>query len=376
MGQNQPLELSEDEKRDLSFQLLVEFSFSALRSLIDAAGPDRTVALNRPYWHHAGNAAGIILKNSMGLKERDPGSVISAFAFVFHVTRMKYEVFEILGTDWKEIHMLSCPFETAPPEFCQLLDGPIANGMIEAFDLNQKVVVYQRKTQGAPFCVMRIVQEGSSQKRPEGQERVTAWPQATGISREEADSWVVQYIAEHWVMITRAMMDFEGSEAALRTQLMSMKGLGLSLGLRFQGPSPRHEGEVERIAPLLEFSNQLFHQEGRLKIASPDHAEREILSCPFQSAPPALCLQYEAFFNGVCEAINPSYEFVYDRMMTKGDKTCHWTIRKKRGILESKEEPSEGQIAESALGILKKRFARGEISKDEYREQRDVLLEK
>ncbi len=51
---------------------------------------------------------------------------------------------------------------------------------------------------------------------------------------------------------------------------------------------------------------------------------------PFSQAPPDVCLQYEAFFRGVCEAVDPDFEFAYDRMMSDGDETCHWVIRKNR----------------------------------------------
>jgi len=56
--------------------------------------------------------------------------------------------------------------------------------------------------------------------------------------------------------------------------------------------------------------------------------------------------------------------------MTKGDKTCHWTIRKKGGPLREKSTEDD------ALRTLRLRFAQGEITPEQYREFRDVLMEK
>jgi hypothetical protein len=108
-----------------------------------------------------------------------------------------------------------------------------------------------------------------------------------------------------------------------------------------------------------------------------DLVEGQIDECPFSGGPTEICSQYEAFFNGLCEAINPDCEFAYDRMMTKGDKTCHWTIRKKG---EPAKEKPQGEAAkepgENAFELLKKRLVKGEITPEQYRQLRDILLEK
>jgi hypothetical protein len=101
--------------------------------------------------------------------------------------------------------------------------------------------------------------------------------------------------------------------------------------------------------------------------------EKIIHSCPFEDVSYEVCKHLEGMLNGICEAINPSYEFAYDRMMTMGDKSCHWTIKKKESMIEK----PESQVADKdeMLRKLKWRLTNGEITPEQYKELRDLLLE-
>jgi hypothetical protein len=66
-------------------------------------------------------------------------------------------------------------------------------------------------------------------------------------------------------------------------------------------------------------------------------------------------------------------------MMSKGDGTCHWVVRKKgepakKEALEPQRE-SPKVLEDDPMKTLKMRFAKGEISEEEYRRQKAVLLE-
>jgi predicted hydrocarbon binding protein len=366
--------LTGQEMTDLSFQMITEFSFSALRNLVDLAGSEAAIELNRPYWDHAGQAAALILIKNLGLKQGTHRDVESMYGFITQVMRIEGEFVEVEGTDWQEMRIHSCPFESGPPEFCFLLDHVVSSAMTEVIMPGTEAVAVQMRTRGDPYCVILNRPIGSRKERPEGRVRSLPGPSPLPISREDADSWAVQYIAEHWVMITRAMMGFERAEEVLQAQLRSMRELGLAYGLRLkEGASHAHQG-AQGIASLLEFSNLLLHQEGESRAIGPDSVACEIVSCPFQHAPPALCAQYEAFLEGMGEAVDQACCVRYERMMTKGDRTCRWVVQRKEAeALPSKPEAGITSSAEEPLKVLALRLARGEISEEEFERKRRLL---
>lgn len=105
-------------------------------------------------------------------------------------------------------------------------------------------------------------------------------------------------------------------------------------------------------------------KKGKAEKTSEQTIEKEIIECPFSSAPPEICSQFQSFFNGICEVIDPEYEFRYDRMMTKGARTCHWTIMKKEGPVKSKFN-DDGHSDELTKNLAL-RLSKGEISIEEF----------
>jgi len=69
--------------------------------------------------------------------------------------------------------------------------------------------------------------------------------------------------------------------------------------------------------------------------------------------------------------MNPEYEFAFDRMMSKGDSTCHWAVRKK-GEPE-KEKPKEETPSDDSAKMLAMRFAKGEITHEEFDKSMELL---
>jgi hypothetical protein len=180
--------------------------------------------------------------------------------------------------------------------------------------------------------------------------------------QELEDSFSVQYYAEWWVIATRALIDHLGEEKAAIVLGPYMKYSGVSYGLKASSFQHEESGQVRINRCLIEITESL-QMKASPPASSDNIGEWTIIECPFKDAPIQVCRQFESFCNGICEAIDPSYEIAYDRMMTKGDKTCHWVVRKKGK--PTQEKSKEEAPSEDPAKALAMRFAKGEITDEE-----------
>jgi hypothetical protein len=149
--------------------------------------------------------------------------------------------------------------------------------------------------------------------------------------------------------------------------------IGADLGLKIKELMPMAGESAESLGRLVQSLAQVLNQRYKPAIVIPDCFEVEVTDCACQTYTPEFCGQYGALVSGIINSLNLEFEFIYDRMMTKGDETCHWVIRKK-GALPNDEKESV-RASESSLELLKKRFARGEINEENYRRMKRVLEE-
>jgi len=191
------------------------------------------------------------------------------------------------------------------------------------------------------------------------------------LSKEDWDFWGRATAGENWAIVTRALVDRMGDEKAVALMDPYMRQSGLAFGLRW-AQSSKLSGSEDWILAAVYAVQESFG----MKLSGTRENEgqlNEVTACPFSGSSPVICHQLEAFFNGICEAIDPEYEFAYDRMMSKGDKTCHWTISKKGGLAtqQSKDEAA----ADDPIKRLTNKYIDGEITEEDFRKKLAVLKE-
>ncbi len=147
-------------------------------------------------------------------------------------------------------------------------------------------------------------------------------------------------------IFTSISIDLIGSERTLELALPQAKMLGIKVGKNLIGGSGG-DGNIQTIREKLDFLGSMQGHIGTPVKLVGSGLEREIKECPCKGSSPEVCKQFEAISNGVCEVINPDFEFAYDRTMSEGDTTCHWVVRKKAvdkeaKIMEAIEDTSLG----------------------------------
>jgi hypothetical protein len=374
MGEQDSVPIANEGQNELACDLLTDFIIMTFQSLIDVVGPSKAIELNRKYFQNHGEAGALSMKKRLDLPSDFSGVNLMARFVSFWLRRdFSYECM----SDRISWASTTCRFEKAPPEFCLLWEIILGRAAVQAIypDYENYFDMFcdRMRSQGDPICSGRsILKPGVAPPGPTRPMPILEMPE---ISQEEIDFWTIQVLGEEWVMCTKAVMDHDDPIAVLDVLCRRMKEHGRAMGPVLTAKYGVQGNDAIAIGGLLDSINMMFQQVGPVIFSNPHMVEKEIRECPFQNSTKEMCKQFESFCNGICEAIDPDYEFVYDRMMTKGDESCHWTIRKKGPSEELDIEKWSGSSNETALDLLKKRLVRGEITPDQYRKLRDILSE-
>jgi hypothetical protein len=365
MGQNQPLKLSEEEQKELPIGLLWEWWTAATQALVDAVGSEEALKALRPYYLNANNAASQIASSYFTELAKDPDflSMMGIFAaeswFGGKATIEASDNFSVL-----EIH--GCRTRGECKELCQMTCKELMDNQAQYKSREAFAVLEKSLCKGDDFCRILIGTTEGMIGQDSKEFREVRHPD---ISEWEFHSFQMQYLSESWVFTTRAMIDRLGAQVARERLCSFMRRSGLSYGIKamrmFEG-----EPKAAVVQGVIRSINDGHFKKGKTQVCD-GSIEEEVEECPFSQAPQEVCLQYEAFFNGICDAIDPDSEFRYHRMMTDGDRTCYSTIRKKGESL--KEKTKEEVAIGDPVKMLALRLAKGEISEDEFDRKRRLL---
>ena len=360
------MELSEEEKEELSVGLLREWWITTTQALVDVAGTDEALRRLKPYFLHSGKAAIRVLSSIPGLSFPNVEISIDNAAYAIAIALGGQFLPAYAADDRSYIgEIRNCATRGACKEACiSFCSFTAASGTQELYPDYDNVLI-SSLSNGDPCCQWLLSKKGRKAKVvPTDFFRIPREQVYCDPFDEDTKKYLgLAYCGEIWVLATRAIIDFGGSEAALNILRPRMFHSGISLGNKFSNRLNAHVGKMGSILDLLYIIQHLHQQKGTSSTGS-EMAQGTVDECPFaSSAPPEICLQYEAFFNGICEVIDSSYEFAYDRMMTKGDKTCHWTIKKKGELV--KEKLKEEAPSDDPVKMLAMRFAKGEITEEE-----------
>jgi hypothetical protein len=367
MEQNQSLELSEEEKKELPIGLLGEWWIAATQALVDTVGTSAALGLLAPGFRHHGRSGYHILARSMGLKEEE----ISTFApleclaeTIMSGSPARVELHED-GVIWT---IEDCRTAGQCKEVCLSFCYNRGVGMVMESVQGMEFLLHESLSQGDLRCLASIGKCGKG--LPVGRLIQVYLPESLGLSKQEWDFWSRAIMGENWVIVTRAAVEALGKDKAVAMLEPYMHQSGISLGLRMKwniGGATAQEKALEAIAMV----QGCLGMEGRDEMSG--SFSGEISTCPFSGAPAEICEQFEVFLGGLCEAVDSDLKFSYDLMMTRGDKICHWTIRKKGEV--AKEKPKEEVAPDDPIKRLANKFIDGEITEEEFRKKMAVLKE-
>jgi hypothetical protein len=366
MGQNQPLAWFEEEKKKQLSELSAQFLWNWVAMIFDVfiqeAGPERTLSAIRPHIKHSGMAQAQNALKFLGKQKSELENLTAPWMFVYGTLFGEDFLTVVLKETCAVAELRKCPISYSRPEICIALSHYVSEGWCEAINTEYETVWTQHQTEGAPSCKFILKRKDAylSSLEFEEEKAIIPYPE---LSEEMRNYIRYDAPAESGIIFTTAFLEVSGSERALKLLRKRAGEWGSQVGPAIAKKLGIVGKETADLAKIVDSFEQTIGLNGGIT-SHGNLAQKEIIDCPLSIGPPEHCLQLESFLSGICEAINPDYEFTYDSMMTRGDKTCHWTIRKKGELVKEK---TKGEItSEDPAKALGLRLARGEISLEDF----------
>lgn len=356
MGENVLSIIHEEEEGDLSISLFREWWVASTAALAEEVGTSRALTYLVPGFKHHGRAGYQIFAKSMGWEEDDLDTLARFECFAKPMISgypARVELHED-GIIWS---VQACCTMGRCKEACLSYCYHGGMGMTEAFGHDMEYQLHESISQGDDRCLGSIQRRGKG--LPSGGLVRSYALESSVLTKMDRGFWSRAAMGEAWTMVTRIAIDCLGEQRARAVLDPPMYRSGRALGTQAVNEVGREEAG-DRLEEMVAHIQSCFAMDAKCPGAS---SSGEISSCPFSGGPAEMCHQFEAFMDGVCSAIDPGRRFTYDRMMTKGDTRCHWTMARR----ETAEDGATAHRAEEdpikALGL---RLAKGEISLEAF----------
>jgi hypothetical protein len=378
MGQNQPLGLSEDKKKELSpsktdasihnlaYDCISQVVVQDFKLFLETVGAQKVLSAYQPMGEYSGHAIARNFLNRLELKGDGSDVVaIPVYAFTNNMLNCSSDPIEIRERG-VEVRTTSCIASKngVPPEYCVAVSHNAGNGVAKEINPEFEIVYTHHLTQGDPYCRYVVKRRSDRMGDMNDLGNLLRVLPPIELPESEKEALTTSYNCSIWINTIRAMLEILGSEDTIALIEVPSKLKGKAFGKdarKLLGLENTDARDAELVIETLGLALGQDHK--RLEDGS-DLVMAEIKGCALMDGPFETCKQFELLADGICEAIDPSYEFAYDSMMTKGDKTCHWTIKKKGELVKVK---TKGEVtSEDPARALGLRLARGEISLEEF----------
>ena len=319
-----------------------------------------------------------MVRQKMGIQGNDVVSVAMPY-YVAHYGTSRGNIKPMEVRDGKAIvELYACPGVPAggPAEMCIAVSHYLAMGMCEAVNPDYEFVFTHHLLNGDNCC--RYVVKKKSDKFSLGNPGRLEKTIPLELPPSELDMWVEFEEAGQLGLATYACLELIGSQRILEITAPAHRNTGLRAGAMIKKEAGGRS-DLSTLRDGVDLLCRSVHETTSSAKITDSGIEKEI-DCPFKSYFPAnlnsvpipeMCMQLEEVLKGICESINPDYEFAFDRMMSKGDATCHWVVKKKAE--PSNQKPKEEALSHDPFKRLTNRFVDGEITEEEYEKKLAIL---
>jgi len=339
--------------------LIFECASNVFKGLLTEIGPAGTLTAIKPYGNIYGRNIGGIAKEMRMSPGNDVISVaMPYYSGVYATSEGNIKPMEIRNGK-AVVELYACPTKEvgSPPELCAMSHFN-SEGICQVINPEYEYVFTHHLNSGDDCCRF-IVKKKSEKLISKGAEPKTLpflsmFRKPVDVETEQLGNleMTIPYNVpphlnhttslligvNYFNLFTVASIATIGSQRTIELGEPLAKGTGIKLGTKWKEESKGTQ-DLDLIREKLNNLDNILNRKGEPPSCSVSTIEREIVDCPLKGALPEQCKHLEGVFNGICEAIDPDYEFKYDRMMSKGDHSCHWVVKKK--IARQQESESD-----------------------------------
>jgi len=308
--------------------LLIEFTISSLHELLKCSDNAKVYEIGKKMVMEETISSPAFQMESMSKKkgiEAAIGPLLVAQQAIGGPDNIEVEMREkgAVGT------IRDCPFKNARPELCVIMSHVGSEVLCQLADPELECLWTNHMTAGEPFCRYVIKKKGVIYKDPDSLGNVLMKLPRVDLTDEQLAQFKNYALATYWTNNTICFKMLHGQEKTTEVLGANAKRIGKNFGSLLIEANMLPARDIAVMGGLVHQFGEGSAMQGKITSMAPGVFAKEITDCPFKTAPPEVCKQFEAFYNGALEAINPELVYRYDRMMTMGDKTCKWVITKK-----------------------------------------------
>jgi hypothetical protein len=327
--------------RDFVIDVLQKCFVATFENLIKTNGAAEVLSGMKPHMK-------VALRNYLqGLQEKmqidgdGPESLMAVFntaqAFVIPTNEIELVITDIgvVGT------IYACPFQGSVPEICVYFSHFASEEVCQMMNPDYECVYTHHLITGDPYCRWIFKRKDQPLKDPNDLGRTVTHMPVMEIPDEQLCIMKVGGISMQLNAVTSAFVHFNGPEKAIEVLYPEARRIGGEGAEKLKKETPCLSASAETLGLLVTSLAQVLNQRGVPTSVTPNEFVMEVTECACQTFSPEFCGQIGVMLDGMVQAMNPGYEFGYDRMITTGDKVCHWAVRRKvRPIGDSARAPS------------------------------------
>jgi hypothetical protein len=362
------LAIDEEEIQEMAFRLISQIVALDFQKFLELAGPEKVLSAYQPIGEYAGRAVAHNFRGRLNITDNGIDALaIPLHAFVNNLIDGRSDPVEIREFG-AVARFTSCPLAKAgaPPELCVAVSHNAAIGLAKEINPAFEIIYTHHLTIGDPYCRYVVKRKLDRTQDLENVGKLRYLLPSVNLPKDEIQALTSNFTCSIWMNTIRAMVEVLGAETTLALvespSVEKGKAFGneakLQLGL-FNQNVMNAENCIEKLG----FALSQDHEQLEIGI---DNARTIIRGCALSDGPIEACKQFESVANGICQSIDPSIEFSYEQMRTRGDESCIWKIHR---MSTNSNKKSNRPIIDDPARMLAWRFAAGEITQEEFDER-------